>query len=517
MTNTGLPDYSYQWIIGICQEFKRFHGRWPNGISDTAQFQAAGINHTNGAILNRMLKYPGPTLEADPGYRAACSLPCKLTNFPMDVSGLDPDFLFHMNEGSIKRMMESAEVQLLKMHDFAGPNQTASMFVWTARSVDDPMLIDKLKQLGLRVNVRFVPSDEVLDFIGRRGLIYGNGRASACDNYYFEFTQNDQIRIKYQKIIGGYFVADFTPAAKQALQDRINDQVRIALDQLKVPASRQGALVVGAKTLLQELATLVPKNGRLALPKQHLAHYDDIKALLEKAGGSYVTNKKEFKFEAGIDCEAVQRQLLAGETINYQQEYQFFATPEAQAIDICMQAGPLNGKRVLEPSAGDGAIAKVARGMGAKEVVTIEAWNVNAIKLRAAGFDPIERDFLSVTPAELGLFDAIVANPPFTKNQDIDHVMHMFKFLKSGGSLSVIMSTGWQSSTQRKHAEFKTFLATQNVSATQIDAGTFSESGTIVPTLRMDFSNYQDPALRDTYCVDYEETEEETEISAMSH
>ena len=37
-------------------------------------------------------------------------------------------------------------------------------------------------------------------------------------------------------------------------------------------------------------------------------------------------------------------------------------------------------------------------------------------------------------------YDRIIANPPFTKNQDIDHVMQMWNFLKPGGRIVSIMS-----------------------------------------------------------------------------
>lgn len=226
--------------------------------------------------------------------------------------------------------------------------------------------------------------------------------------------------------------------------------------------------------------------------------------------GRYVGNRKHFAFADGIDCAEVLESLIAGKEINLKKEYQFFATPEAEARELCRAAGPLAGKRVLEPSAGEGAIADIARDLGA-EVVTVEAWNVNAIKLREKGYTPIERDFLTVRPSELGVFDAIIANPPFTKNQDIDHVMHMTQFLKPGGSLSVIMSTSWMNSTQKKHVAFREFLQSQDMLATPIEAGAFAESGTGVPTIRLDIVDYKVPGMAHAM-VDLEEV---TDAPAM--
>lgn len=218
---------------------------------------------------------------------------------------------------------------------------------------------------------------------------------------------------------------------------------------------------------------------------------------MEKAGGHYVQGKAVFAFDKGIDCQAVLNTLLAGEVINVKQQYQFFATQKTEAKRACEAAGPLVGKRVLEPSAGDGALADVAREMGAKEIVTVEMWAVNAQKLRDKGYQVHEKDFLTLSPAELGLFDAIVANPPFTKNQDIKHVMHMLNFLKPGGSLSVIMSPGWQEGRQKTHQAFKEFLASQDVAIEPIAAGAFKGSGTSIPTVQLVISNYRPPIMDD--------------------
>lgn len=156
------------------------------------------------------------------------------------------------------------------------------------------------------------------------------------------------------------------------------------------------------------------------------------------------------------------------------------------ADDLLDEVGPLEGKSILEPSAGEGAIAKRALARGAAEVVAIEAWSAKAAILRRGGaFSVIERDFLTVTPAEIGLFDAVVANPPFTGNQDIEHVMHMLKFLAPGGKLSSVMSVSWQHGQQRKHQAFREFLAEVGAKIVQIPAGTFKASGTTVATVRI--------------------------------
>lgn len=153
--------------------------------------------------------------------------------------------------------------------------------------------------------------------------------------------------------------------------------------------------------------------------------------------------------------------------------------------------------------------------MGA-DMVVIEAWNVNAIKLRAQGYDVIERDFLSVTPEEIGTFDFVLANPPFTRNQDIQHVMHMLQFIRPGGALSVIMSTSWLEGKTKAHAQFKDFLATQDVTVTAIEAGAFKESGTVVPTVRLDFRDVNVPRAAQDFIYEDTQAGEEEEPFALT-
>ena len=121
-------------------------------------------------------------------------------------------------------------------------------------------------------------------------------------------------------------------------------------------------------------------------------------------------------------------------------------------------------------------------------------------------------------PEEIGTFDAVLANPPFTRNQDIQHVMHMLQFIRPGGALSVIMSTSWLEGKTKAHAQFKEFLATQNVKVTAIEAGAFKESGTVVPTVRLDFRDVNAPRAAEDFhyqAVEQEVEEEEPFALAM--
>lgn len=227
-----------------------------------------------------------------------------------------------------------------------------------------------------------------------------------------------------------------------------------------------------------------PLNAQhLKLPTTHLENYAEVKALLTKAGGKY-NSKGYFAFPLGIEPAQVHKALMAGAAVNGKKDVQFFATPPDVAQMLCDNAGPMKGLRVLEPSAGDGALADIARARGA-DVTVIENWPVNVVKLKAKGYDVIDKDFLTVTPGEIGLFDVILANPPFTKNQDIDHVRHMMDFLEPGGVLSVITSQSWANGSQKKQQEFAEFLSEMEAVITPVEAGAFKASGTGISTFQI--------------------------------
>lgn len=236
-------------------------------------------------------------------------------------------------------------------------------------------------------------------------------------------------------------------------------------------------------SLQAEAAWLSVTDNRIVLPAQHLQQYAEIKRLIETSGGKY-SSKGYFTFPAGIDATEVLAAVRQGQPLNGKKASQSFFTPEDLAYEVCQAAGPLHGKRLLEPSAGDGALADIARAAGAK-VVVVENHRPNVLVLQQKGYDVWDQDFLTLTPSDIGYFDVVVANPPFSGNQDIEHVMHMFNFLKSGGVMSVITSQRWRSGSHRSHLAFRQFLETQGALVTEVEAGAFRESGTMVPTLRI--------------------------------
>ena len=288
-------------------------------------------------------------------------------------------------------------------------------------------------------------------------------------------------------------VATFSPSQMESLERRVADLIAerdVAFAPIFAVEKRRKELAAEidacGNSVEKQLMLLKVDGQNITLPSRDfvLSQYAEIKRRVVKAGGKYMVSHElgsYFSFPSGILAADVLRTLQDGGQINVKKETQFFATPRARAIKAVAPLGDLNGKDVLEPSAGDGALADVVRDSGGN-VATIENWSVNADALRGKGYNPIEQDFLSVTPAETGLFDAVVMNHPFSKGQDAQHFRHALSFLKPDGSISAILSTAHKHNSRGEYAGFKDLLDVGHAMVESVEAGEFRESGTNVST-----------------------------------
>jgi predicted RNA methylase len=148
------------------------------------------------------------------------------------------------------------------------------------------------------------------------------------------------------------------------------------------------------------------------------------------------------------------------------------------------------GELVREPSAGRGRLADEARRRGG-HVTCVEIQHELCATLRQKGHEVVEGDFLKMTPAQLGLFDVIVMNPPFDRGRDCDHVRHALQFLKPGGRLVSVMSARTEFAEDRRTASFRAVVEKmedldrcwRGRAFNDLPAGSFKEAGTMVNTL----------------------------------
>jgi predicted RNA methylase len=210
--------------------------------------------------------------------------------------------------------------------------------------------------------------------------------------------------------------------------------------------------------------------------------YERTNKVLEAGGGKWNKKAKAHLFDGGA-AEAMEQIIQTGEVTlvrTIQQDYGYFPTPAPVVARLIELAELEPGLAVLEPSAGQGAIAN--RLWDSK--VSVNCWELlpkNAAVLREAGHRVVEGDFLTVPPEPV--YDRVVMNPPFAKQADIHHVNHALKFLKPGGRLVSVMSAGVVFRDNKLTTDFRDMVAARGGSIEALEEGAFKASGTMVRTV----------------------------------
>lgn len=231
------------------------------------------------------------------------------------------------------------------------------------------------------------------------------------------------------------------------------------------------------------------ENNVVKLPAVQLERklYQEVAKALEGIGGKWNKKAGGFSFAPGYEDEinSLLGKIAGGEKVNLKKEYQFFATPDDIADWLVELAKITTPETVLEPSAGDGAIIKaIWRKHGKRLVFGCEAMPQNIKVLQGLGrdVDLISTDFLETYPPFL--FDKIIANPPFSNNQDIDHIRKMYEVCKPGGRIVSVASTHWLFTEGKKEKKFRDWLKEIGAAThTMIRPNAFKESGTMVATV----------------------------------
>ncbi len=214
------------------------------------------------------------------------------------------------------------------------------------------------------------------------------------------------------------------------------------------------------------------EENRLYLPHQLPRDlYLETDKVIKLIGGKWNRRLAAHIFEA--DCaERVDEAVIAGEVADFKKLYQFYETPPDLAHRMVAMAHVRAGDRVLEPSAGRGAILKALPEGVDRTAVEL---NPAMAELHFHAHTIHFRDFLGCN-GELGAFDRVIANPPFRNGQDVGHVRHMHDLLKPGGIMVTTTSPAWQYRTSRKHMEFRAWLGALDHDVEVLPEGTFNSS-----------------------------------------
>jgi len=185
--------------------------------------------------------------------------------------------------------------------------------------------------------------------------------------------------------------------------------------------------------------------------------------------------------------------LIGNNNHNPIKEFQFFPTPDDLADEMINHLNEMVviNCTILEPSAGQGSLinALLKKYPNTKTIHYCEIMETNRNILDQKFPDRLHfvcEDFLKIDYEmlleEVSDYDIIIANPPFSKNRDIDHIHKMYDLLSEYGILVTLASRHWESCNNKKETEFREWLKEVNAEIIPIKEGRFKESGTSIAT-----------------------------------
>jgi predicted RNA methylase len=161
-------------------------------------------------------------------------------------------------------------------------------------------------------------------------------------------------------------------------------------------------------------------------------------------------------------------------------ELDYYPTNDRIAKEMAEMAEIEAGSRVLEPSAGDGALIKAVRQYEPSAVIeAVEIQSKLQEYLKKNGFNVVASDFETFNPSYK--YDAIVMNPPFSKRQDAKQVLKAYSLLKPGGKLVAIVGEGSMFASDKNAKALQDLFTTAGIYERKL-IGEFKEMGTSVNT-----------------------------------
>lgn len=245
-----------------------------------------------------------------------------------------------------------------------------------------------------------------------------------------------------------------------------------------------------ARNVLRRCAV---EDDAIVLPKEILERrlYLEVNAVLEALGCTWSRGRKAHVYDVQNGDDIIESFYTVVETgeWNRPQDYGYYPTPDWLVAKMIEVADVAVNHRVLEPSAGKGAILKQIKKkvFNTAQLAICEILPENQAELKKLGFEVDEANFLDLDCGPL--FDRVLMNPPFSKSQALLHVRHAITMLKPGGKLVSIMPSSIMQRQDRLHREVRAEIM-RHGSMHPLPEDTFSESGTSVRTVMV---TYQKP------------------------
>ena len=239
------------------------------------------------------------------------------------------------------------------------------------------------------------------------------------------------------------------------------------------------------KTVLQE--SEITGNKLFLKTQMDRKQYVELNKILELLWWKRNRKEKCHIFDVNNLQEAINEVCDTMEVIDVKVLYQQFYTPSELAKKLVELADIQKTNDVLEPSAGQGAIVKEILKKEFRDLFITEIDKNNIDYLQEIKNEHKENnpqsdsillienwDFIEKT--NIWIVDKIIANPPFSKSQDVKHILEMYKYLKRGWRIVSIASSSIQTRSGKLYDEFKSL----DPEFIEIEDWAFKESWTMV-------------------------------------
>lgn len=232
------------------------------------------------------------------------------------------------------------------------------------------------------------------------------------------------------------------------------------------------------------------KGNNLFIPEQlDRTMYAQLKKLCLNMNGVWNRKVGGIVFDRDPN-DYIESIILTGSYTDVKKLYQFFPTPE-KVVDIMIKFAEFkNTDIIFEPSAGSLNIVNKVKPL--VNNIYVSELNPEHYEKYPKDLVMLSTDFLQVRKSQViaRQINKIIANPPFNKLQDIDHVNHMIDLLEGvkDAKIITIMSPGYQYREVEKAKSFRNRLDNLQASGSKIQEidlpeKSFSESGTNIKTV----------------------------------
>lgn len=228
------------------------------------------------------------------------------------------------------------------------------------------------------------------------------------------------------------------------------------------------------KKVLQESEII--ENKLFLKTQMDRKQYVELNKVLELLWWKRNRKEKCHIFDTDNLQEAIDEVCDTMEIIDIKVLYQQYYTPQLLAKRLVELANPQDNEVVLEPSAWMWNIIQEIKNYKRIIAIDIDSNNCNSIKTNLWNEDITVFNIDYMDYCDDAVANKIIMNPPFTKSQDVKHILKAYKNLCEWWRIVSIASSSIQTRQWKLYDELKEL----NPEFIEIEEWAFKESGTMV-------------------------------------